>query len=292
MKPLRDVAVFPTLFTLANLVSGFFAIVVAARIDAPSPESNMTPTAAVMSRSEDHFFFWPLNRADPTHNLMLSSWLIFLAMFCDVLDGRVARLTRQTSDFGGQLDSLSDMVSFGVAPAFLMVKMCPSFTYEYRQAVWIIAALFTICAALRLARFNVENTEEDKHLWFGGLPTPAGAAGIAGFALLFYTLRKETPHLIHTQSIDLAIQYGLPVFVVLISLLMVSRIPYPHIVSHVFRGRRSFPHVVGIIFAIVPVLIFPSYAVPILTSLYVIAPPAVFFWQKFYLKRREHEPVM
>jgi CDP-diacylglycerol--serine O-phosphatidyltransferase len=292
MKQLRTVAVFPTLFTLANLVSGFLAIVVAARIDAPTDDSNKVPTTPVMSRSDDHFFFWPLDRTDPTHNLVLSSWLIFLAMFCDVLDGRVARLTRQTSDFGGQLDSLSDIVSFGVAPAFLMVKMCPSFTYEYRQAVWFIAALFAICAALRLARFNVENSENDKHLWFGGLPTPAGAAGIAGFALLFYTLRKETQHFINTQSIDLAIQYGLPVFVILVSLLMVSRVPYPHIVSHFFRGRRSFPHLVGLIFAIVPVLIFPSYAAPILTTLYILAPPGVFFWQKFYLKRRQHEPVM
>lgn len=291
MKPLRTIAVFPTLFTLANLVSGFFAIVVAARVDAPLTVSDKVPTAAVISR-QDRPFEWPLDPTDPTHNLVLSSWLIFLAMFCDVLDGRVARLTRQTSDFGGQLDSLSDIVSFGVAPAFLMVKMCPSFTYEYRQAVWFIAALFAGCAALRLARFNVETSEEDKHLWFSGLPVPAAAAGIAGYALLFYTLRKDTLHLINTQNIDLVIQYGLPVFAVLISLLMVSRIPFPHVVSHLFRGQRSFAHVVGLIFATVPVFIFPSYAIPFLASLYVVAPPILFFWQKFYLKRRQHEPVI
>src|SRR3990170_3706927 len=109
MRPIRTISVFPTLLTLGNLICGFFAIVVAARIDKPEA---MVDAIDIVD----------------TTNLMLSGWLIFLAMIFDALDGYVARLARTTSDFGAQLDSLCDVVSFGVAPGFLLVKMCPWFT--------------------------------------------------------------------------------------------------------------------------------------------------------------------
>ncbi len=172
MRPIRTIAVFPTLLTLGNLMCGFFAIVVASRIDKPE---TLLDTVTMVD----------------TQNVMISGWLIFLAMVFDGLDGYVARLARTTSDFGAQLDSLCDMVSFGVAPGFLMVKMCPRFTYWHDQAVWVIAAAFAACAALRLARFNVETNDDDDHLYFSGLPSPAAAAVIAGFAIAFFTLRKE-----------------------------------------------------------------------------------------------------
>src|SRR5262249_2322913 len=149
MKKIRTVAVFPTMFTLGNLICGFFAILVASRVaaatDKPIPPA---PEIAINKLV--------LDPNDPTHNVMLSGWLIFLAMIFDALDGHVARLAKTTSDFGAQLDSLCDLVTFGVAPAFLMVKMCPDFTYVAREAMWIIAAVFAACAAIRLARFNVE----------------------------------------------------------------------------------------------------------------------------------------
>ena len=107
---------------------------------------------------------------------MLAGWLIFLAMIFDALDGHVARLAKTTSDFGAQLDSLCDVVTFGVAPAFLLVKMCPGFTFNHSQMVWIIAAAYACCAALRLARFNVETDDEDDHMNFSGLPSPAAAS--------------------------------------------------------------------------------------------------------------------
>ena len=89
------------------------------------------------------------------------------------------------------MDSLCDVVTFGVAPGFLLVKMCPQFAYLHREAVWVIAASFAACAALRLARFNVETGDDDDHLHFSGLPSPAAAASIAGFAIMFYTLRSK-----------------------------------------------------------------------------------------------------
>ncbi len=270
MRPLRTIAVFPTMFTLGNLVCGFFAIVVASRVGRPE--------SAVFDPQ------------DPTA-LMLSGWLIFLAMVFDALDGHVARLSKTTSDFGAQLDSLCDLVTFGVAPGFLLVKMCPRFAYLHREAVWVIAAAFAACAALRLARFNVETTDEDDHLHFSGLPTPAAAAAIAGFAIMFYTLRKEDNTLVYATQIDTVLQTVLPFFAVLVALLMVSRIPYPHVVNQIFRGQRSFGHIVGVIFALVAVMVIRGYSVPIICCVFVFSGPVRFFWEKLVQRRHQEDPL-
>ena len=291
MRRIRTVAVFPTLFTLANLVCGFFAIVVASRIDAPTDLSDKTPITEQISMNQIPQVPWVIDRTDPTQNIMLCGWLIVLAMVFDALDGRVARMAKQTTDFGAQLDSLCDLVSFGVAPGFLMVKMCPSFSFEHRNWVWIIAAMFASCAALRLARFNVETTEEDDHSWFNGLPTPAAAAAIAGFALVFYTLRSAEGKAQHAALLDEWVQWILPMYAVLVSLLMVSRIPYPHLANQLVRGQRSFAHIVGLIFGLIPVLVFPGYAIPILAAAFVLAPPILFFWQRLSHRRSQNEPI-
>ncbi len=291
MPRIRTIAVFPTLITLANLVCGFFAIVVVTRVDAPTAATDPTPATESLNIRRPTTIPGNFNREDPTHNLMLASWLIFLAMVFDALDGRVARLANQTTDFGSQLDSLCDLVTFGVAPAFLMVKMCSSFTYEHRFWVWIIAATFAVCAAMRLARFNVETGEDDDHLWFAGLPTPAGAAAIAGFALVFYKLRLNTLHPDQARIVDEWVQWTLPLFALLISVLMVSRIPYPHAVNQFIRRQRSFGHMVALIFALIPVFVMPEYAIPFLVAVFVLAPPLYYIWQRVYLKRAQREPI-
>jgi CDP-diacylglycerol--serine O-phosphatidyltransferase len=277
MKRIRTVAVLPTLFTLGNLVCGFFAIVVASRIEAPqSPE---IPTATeIKFNATPRRIVRQLDHEDPTHNLMLCGWLIFLGMLFDALDGRVARLAKVSTDFGEQLDSLGDLVTFGVAPAFLLVKMCPSFSFLHPKAIWIIAGLFVVCAALRLARFNVETDEDDDHMHFSGLPTPAAAAGIAAFAILSYTLRKETNLLPHDEKIDLWMQTVLPLFAVFIALLMVSRVPYPHVVNQVLRGQRSFGHLVRLVFALVAIMVIRGYAIPLICCIFVFGPPARYAW--------------
>jgi CDP-diacylglycerol---serine O-phosphatidyltransferase len=212
MRSIRTVAIFPTLLTLGNLICGFFAIVVAARIEKPGLSVAILDEMVV-----------------DAHNLMISGWLIFLAMVFDGLDGYVARLARTSSDFGAELDSLCDVVSFGVAPGFLLVKMCPRFTSLHSQAIWIIAAAFAVCAALRLARFNVETSDDDEHLYFSGLPSPAAAAVIAGFAIMVHTLRQSGSA--WKESVDVALQSTLPFFGLLVALLMVSRIRYPHVTN-------------------------------------------------------------
>ncbi|MEM9659651.1 MAG: CDP-alcohol phosphatidyltransferase family protein, partial [Planctomycetota bacterium] len=184
-----------------------------------------------------------------------------------------------TSDFGGQLDSLCDLVSFGVAPAILLVKMCPQFTTLHREAIWGIAALFACCAAMRLARFNVETDETDEHVSFSGLPSPAAAAVIASFAMLSYKLRNEVNYE-YFQGFDWWLQGALPPFTLVLALLMVSRIPYPHVVTRLLRGQKSFPQVVAILVVAMVVLSLWSYAVPLLFGYYAASPAIAHLWRR------------
>jgi len=270
MRPIRTIAVFPTLLTLGNLICGFFAIVVASRIDKPDAWPSTNDMAIV----------------DAT-NLMLSGWLIFLAMVFDALDGYVARLSRTASDFGAQLDSLCDVVSFGVAPGFLLVKMCPRFTYLHSQAVWIIAAAYAACAALRLARFNVETSDDDEPLHFSGLPSPAAAAVIASFAIMFHSLRQDVGAVKGTA--DIVLQMVLPFLGIAVALLMVSRIRYPHITNRVLRGHRSFGHVVAVLFFFVAIMVVRGYAVPVAATAFALYGPIRLAWEKWVRHRHRDE---
>lgn len=270
MRPIRTISVFPTLLTLGNLICGFFAVVVAARIDAPIAE---------MAGNID---------VSDTTNVMRSACLIFIAMVFDGLDGYVARLARTSSDFGAELDSLCDVVSFGVAPGFLLVKMCPQFTLVHNQTVWIIAAAFAACAALRLARFNVETNDEDDHLEFSGLPSPAAAAAVAGFAIAFYTLRQD-PNAVK-EVIDAILQWVLPFFGLAVALLMVSRIRYPHITNRVLRGQRSFGHVVAVVFFFVAIIAVRGYAVPIAAAAFALYGPIHAGWKLWVQRKERDEP--
>jgi CDP-diacylglycerol--serine O-phosphatidyltransferase len=288
MGRIRTVAVLPTVFTLGNLICGFFAIVVAARVDRPT--STEIPQAGAIAFQNPTRVMNQFDPTDDTHNVMLSGWLIFMAMVFDALDGHVARLARTTSDFGAQLDSLCDLVSFGVAPGFLLVKMCPTFTYSHNQ-VWIIAASFAACAALRLARFNVEASNDDDHMHFSGLPSPAAAAAIAGFAILFYELRREGNVLQYKAEIDSWVQTILPFFALLVALLMVSRIPYPHVVNQALRGQRSFGHIVALVFTFVVIMMIHGYSVPLLACLFVLSGPARYLWLRGLERREAQDPI-
>ncbi len=270
-RRIRAVAVLPTLLTLGNLVCGFFAIVVAARVAAPA--------ASGMVSAED------------ATNCMLSAWLIFLAMVFDALDGQAARLSRSASQFGAQLDSLADLVTFGVAPAFLLVKLVPDFAFLHREVVWSIAAAFAACAALRLARFNVETGEEDDHRSFSGLPTPAAGAAVASFAILFSKLRVQGVPVAYAEEIDGILQTVLPLYAVVVALLMVSRVPYPHLFNQLVRGHRSLGHVVGLVFLLAVVLAVRALALPALLAFYVLSGPVRFAWHEFHDSEAEEEPL-
>ena len=296
MKPIRPIAVLPTLFTLGNLVCGFFAIVVLSRIEKPGT-SNIEPAPRIELKLESAKQLTESAKEliasdDPTHNLMLCGALILLAMLFDAIDGQVARITRGVSDFGAQLDSLCDLVSFGLAPAILLVKMCPQFTNLHSEAIWTVAALYACCAALRLARFNVEMDSDDDHTSFVGLPTPAAAAAIASFAVLSYTLRNEANVGRENFALfDWYMQRIVPVLSIAIAILMVSRIPYPHPLTQFVRGHRSFAQLVAIVFALMAILIVRGYAVPLLCVLFVIVPPLRFAWDIVWHRKASNEPL-
>ncbi|MCL2472128.1 MAG: CDP-alcohol phosphatidyltransferase family protein, partial [Treponema sp.] len=185
----------------------------------------------------------------------VAGYMIFLAMVADMFDGRVARLTRTTSSFGGQLDSLSDAVSFGIAPAFLMMKVVEfhiehlrlesvRFSMLLGRGVIFSAIFFVMFAVVRLARFNVENDEDESaHMNFTGLPSPAAAGVVASIVVLqqqiLHRAGSEASVLFH--NIDVLTVSILPAITILAGILMVTRIRYPHVANQLFRGKKTLP---------------------------------------------------
>jgi CDP-diacylglycerol--serine O-phosphatidyltransferase len=212
----RGIYLLPNAFTTAALFCGFYAIVMA------------------MNQKFEH-----------------SAWAIFIAMVLDGLDGRVARLTNTQSEFGAQYDSLSDMVSFGAAPALVM--------YEWSlrglgKLGWIAAFVYCAGAALRLARFNTNIEVVDKR-FFQGLPSPSAAALVAGFILLM--VDQEV------SGIELRwVSWGIAVFA---GLTMVTNVPFYSFKDVNFRKSVPFIAVflIALGFALVsidpPKVLFPIF---------------------------------
>lgn len=188
--------------------------------------------------------------------LYVSGWLIVAGMIFDVLDGRMARLTNTASKFGAELDSLCDVISFGAAPAFLLLKLGPPAGDHWLYKILFLSATFyVICTILRLARFNVETTvAEEDHRYFKGLPSPAAAGCIAAVAIMRHQISG------YHGWIDLdfwgeVIAGILPFACIGVSLLMVSTVAYPHLVNQTLRGRRSFSHLVQLLILVVVILV-------------------------------------
>jgi CDP-diacylglycerol--serine O-phosphatidyltransferase len=220
----RGASLLPSLFTTGNLFLGFWAIV----------------------RSLHGQF----GEAAP-----LLGWAIVL----DMLDGRIARLTGTTSEFGGELDSLADAISFGVAPALLVY--CWAFESVPRVG-WICAFLFVMCGVFRLARFNVQRHSVDGR-YFVGLPIPMAAAQIAA--------------LVHFDPLPISLKAQALLVVALVStlaLLMVSTLRYHSFKGVDLRKRRSYLTVLGILTLLLPIALFPEYALLGLASAYALSGPA------------------
>jgi CDP-diacylglycerol--serine O-phosphatidyltransferase len=231
---LNYITILPSLVTILNGVCGFAAIVLASK-----------GSAAGINHFSYHRLTVPY--------FAMAGYMILLAMIADVLDGRLARMSKNTSSFGGQLDSLCDIISFGVAPAFLMLKVLEyklgSFAGHdaglLQRFIWLAAASYISCAAIRLARFNVENEEDESaHMSFIGLPTPA-AAGVVVSIVIFH---QETLLELSAEGsrfyvfCEDAILYALPLLVLGVAVLMVSRIRYPHILNQYLKGKKPFAH--------------------------------------------------
>lgn len=188
-----------------------------------------------------------------------AAWAIFVASFFDLVDGRLARMTRTQSDFGKEYDSLVDLASFGLAPAIL------SYTWTLKQfhpVGWIFSFLFFACAALRLARFNVKTEAVEKRR-FQGLPSPPAACLLASFVLFCQSLYGEVP----VRS-PLAL-----VLVPALALLMVSNIPYRSFKEYDVRMRNSFYVLIGIAMVIGLIAINPDIVIFLGFLIYALSGP-------------------
>jgi CDP-diacylglycerol--serine O-phosphatidyltransferase len=267
----RMFAVLPTMLTLGNAVCGFGAITFAAKVDL------VTRTGWGKSDSEC---------------LFIAAVLVFLAMVFDMLDGRAARWAKQTSEFGAQLDSLCDAISFGAAPAMILIKFSESSNDFHPRILWGIAVLFVLCAILRLARFNVETDEEDSHEFFSGLPSPAAAGTVVSFLIAYPGLETLARPLAEgagmwgrishatAEFLLSALTFLLPIITLLCACLMVSRVRYSHVFNQWFRGRRSYQHILQLVVGIVTVFMVKELAIPLIFCGFSFGSPLRAAWAR------------
>ncbi len=277
-RRLIGISVLPTLLTLGNLVCGFAAIHFASKPIGPA-----------------EVFGWS--------TLTIAGALIFLGMLFDGIDGLAARLTRSASEFGAQLDSMADMVTFGVAPAYMMLRLVgyyyggpdnytgvlgPDADSVYGKVIWGIAAFYICCTALRLARFNVETVShaEEDHRNFRGLPSPGAAGAVASLILLHQHLWVTRFNELPPPGFGATSSLAIPIVTVFCSAAMVSRLRYAHIVNRYLRGKRSFAYVAWIVAPFVLAIWWFQITLAVLFTVYLLSGPVLTIMSRGKLRHR------
>jgi CDP-diacylglycerol--serine O-phosphatidyltransferase len=231
--PRKGIYILPNLFTTAALFAGFYAIV------------------AAMNNRFEH-----------------APIAVFIAMIMDGLDGRVARWTHTESDFGAEYDSLSDMVSFGLAPALVMYEWALS---GLGKVGWLAAFLYAAAAALRLARFNTQIGTVDKR-YFVGLPSPSAAAVTVG---LVWTLNSVVG--VPDQGVSL-LALGFTVFA---AIAMVSNVRY-HSFKHLnVKERVSYLAIIAIVLFFVLITLDPPRVLFLIFFAYAVSGPLFAAYRQF-----------
>ncbi len=228
---IRGIYLLPNILTSASLMGGFYSVL--ASIDG---------------------------------NYYAAAVAIFVSGVFDCLDGRVARLTKSTSKFGVEYDSLADLVAFGVAPAILI------FTWALKpfgRYGWLAAFLYVACAALRLARFNVQvSTVESKR--FTGLPVPAAACLIAGTVLIMHYFEK----------MHVAQHISVLFFIYMLAYLMVSNVQFYSFKELNLSQRMPFMLLVAAVFMLIVIAAEPEVMLFALSFAYVISGPVLYVVEK------------
>ena len=206
----------------------------------------------------------------------LSIFAVIIAAIIDGLDGRIARLIKGTSKVGKELDSLTDVISFGVAPAFIMYFWALS---ETGRVGWLISLIYIICVALRLARFNVSSNEESswKDNFFEGIPSPAG--GILVLMPLILSLSE-------LKFLNLNNQIFVPVMFIIVSILLISKIPTYSFKRIVVPRRASIFLLFGIILYFGLILVYTFNTIIISGLVYMLIVP-ISFVHYFMIKKNE-----
>ena len=220
--------------------------------------------------------------------IRLALFYILLACICDLLDGRVARLGGYESPFGREFDSLADVVSFGVAPAFLVHRIVLADVFQnYQKLGWFIASIYLICGAFRLARFNclADKAGSGGGKEFVGFPIPAAAGYVASLTLLLLWAEDHD----YTKFRGSYVRYLLPVLLVFLSLMMVSQVKYPTFKKLDFRATRTFPKMIAIVLVVgFFILLWDKlllFVLPTLFTLYLVYG----FVRPFISGRMRHE---
>ena len=229
----KGIYLLPNIITLSSMFSGFYSI--------------------VASFNSDY------ERA---------AWAIMIASIFDVLDGWVARLTHTASRFGIEIDSLSDVISFGVAPGVLVYSWS---LQSFGKIGWLGAFFMVACAALRLARFNVQmGSEEKKH--FTGLPSPAAALMIATTVLAYQEVIDTLKDMGLTVLADvISLDYWVLALTFVVAGLMVSNITYHSVKEANLKERRPFGLLVGIVALLTVVAYHPALVLFLISLTYVLA---------------------
>lgn len=244
-RPLYGVSLLPAAATLGSLICGILALL----------------CCLLAIRSEYSTTYPPAPRESlagvfPTY-ISAGAALVVLAMVFDVLDGRLARLTRRTSEFGAQLDSMADVVSFGAVPAALFLALLLQLSDSTHGAAivqrveWRIglvsALVYASCAAIRLARYNAENVKTESAVRkFSGLPAPAAAAAVVALLILHEDLVHSARGTV-LERWAWAVRWSIGPAMFALGLLMVSRLDYVHVVNVYVRRERPPTHLVWLV---------------------------------------------
>ncbi len=201
---------------------------------------------------------------------------IILAGLFDFLDGKVARLTNTTSHFGMEYDSLSDLMSFGIAPGFLVYSWA---LQPFGRVGWMAAFLYVICGALRLARFNTLAQTGKATERFMGLPIPAAAMVVASMVIM-------TKDLLLLEKLNPFVLVGT---VYVLAFLMVSNINYISFKKFDFARRRPFGILVFMVLSIYILAVMPELMIPIVAIGYAVSGPAEWVWGLLHGKKAGKE---
>ena len=272
---LRRGSLFANLLTIGNGICGFAALVKLSQLQLAEDNSLANP-----------------------ENLVFAGYLVLLGMLFDAFDGKVARMVKGATELGAQLDSLCDLITFGLVPAFMIFQMQLGTSPRWMNVVWFFSLAYFLGALLRLARFNVENSpEEDAHLCFKGLPSPAAAGCVASLVIFQnYVLKAEqaelkwiSENLFSIESMKTfvtAISYILPFLGVFLGFTMVSsRLKFEHVGSRIFGRSHSWEFFVSLIFAALLLAIVPEVFLPLAFIGYLVWTPVMFLFRLVFFGR-------
>jgi CDP-diacylglycerol---serine O-phosphatidyltransferase len=258
----------PNLMTAGNLFCGFAAALKIVESLLIKAGATTLTDPALITAADRH--------AD--HQIYVAIWLILASCVFDLLDGRLARLGGNESAFGREFDSLADVVSFGVAPALMVYTVV---LHDFPQKTgWIIASIYLICGALRLARFNclaaVSSSAANKE--FTGFPIPA-AAGLIASLTLFLMWLEETPFKLGAGK------WVLPPLMIFLAWMMFSHVKYPSFKGIGWRTKRSLPRFIGILIGVIMTVMFYEWMPFVIFLAYLLYG----FFRPFLSRRMKQE---